>query len=79
MGAERFLQRAVLDTIVPQASEIRLEDILGSSSPDLSEDSLSILSTIRQRDLLFFGQSTSSSSSVGTQSRILLLIPTGNR
>jgi hypothetical protein len=56
MGAERFLQRAVLDTIVPQTSEISLEDILGSSSPDLSEDSLSILSTIQQRDLLFFGQ-----------------------
>lgn len=57
MAEERFLKRAVLDTIVPHASEVDLEDALSSGLRVDSDDSLSLSSSIRQRDLLFFGMS----------------------
>lgn len=73
MADEKFLSHAVLDTLVPRASEVDLEDALGSSLRDYSEDSLSPLSAIRQRDLLFFGK-TGSFRHTPPSKVILLLI-----
>ncbi|PGH33362.1 hypothetical protein GX50_03839 [[Emmonsia] crescens] len=56
MAAEEFLRRAVLDTIVPYATQVNLEDVLSSSIQDDIEDSQSLLPTIRQRSLLFFDE-----------------------
>ena len=56
MADEQFLSHAVLDALVPHASEVNLEDALSSSLQDYSEDTVSPLSAIRQRDLLFFGK-----------------------
>ncbi|KAL1954656.1 hypothetical protein VTO42DRAFT_850 [Malbranchea cinnamomea] len=56
MAEERFLHRAVLDTIVPHASDVDLEEALSSGLRIDSDDSLSLLSTIRQRDMLFFDE-----------------------
>lgn len=57
MADESFLKHAVLDTIVPHASEVNLEEALSSGLRVDSDDSLSLLSSIQQRDLLFFGMS----------------------
>ncbi|OAX83434.1 hypothetical protein ACJ72_02197 [Emergomyces africanus] len=56
MAPEEFLQRAVLDTIVPYATQVNLEDALNSSIQEDVEDSPSLLPTIRQRSLLFFDE-----------------------
>lgn len=55
MAPEEFLHGAVLDTIVPYATQVNLEDALKASSQEVIEDSSSLLPTIRQRSLLFFG------------------------
>ncbi|PGH02565.1 hypothetical protein GX51_04592 [Blastomyces parvus] len=56
MAPEEFLRRAVLDTIVPYATQINLEDALNSSIQEDAEDAPSLLPTIRQRSLLFFDE-----------------------
>jgi hypothetical protein len=53
-----FLQHAILDTIVPEASNATLPDVLNDDDiEEEADDDLSLLS-IRQRDRLFFGQWT---------------------
>ncbi|EEH07954.1 conserved hypothetical protein [Histoplasma capsulatum G186AR] len=56
MAPEEFLHGAVLDTIVPYATQVNLEDALKASSQEVIEDSSSLLPTIRQRSLLFFDE-----------------------
>ncbi|OJD18851.1 hypothetical protein AJ78_01184 [Emergomyces pasteurianus Ep9510] len=56
MAPEEFLRRAVLDTIIPYATQVNLEDALNSSIQEDIEDSPSLLPTIRQRSLLFFDE-----------------------
>lgn len=51
-----FLRHAVLDTVVPHASNINLEAALTSALEDGAEDLPSVLSHIPQRSVLFFGK-----------------------
>ena len=53
-----FLRHAVLDTVVPHASEIDIEEAISLSLEEDSEDSRFLLPGIKQRPLLFFGMST---------------------
>lgn len=48
-----FLRNAILDTVVPEASESDVGDALNAQSEDGDPDSL--LPTLAQRSLLFFG------------------------
>lgn len=50
-----FLRHAVVDTVVPHASQLDLEAALSSALEDGAEDLRAILSSIPQRSLLFFG------------------------
>jgi hypothetical protein len=53
-----LLRHAVLDTIVPHASDIDIEDAISLSlQEDLEDDSSYLLPGIKQRPLLFFGMS----------------------
>ncbi|PTU22523.1 hypothetical protein P175DRAFT_0430990 [Aspergillus ochraceoroseus IBT 24754] len=51
-----FLRHAVLDTVVPHASNIDLEAALTSALEDGADDLSSVLSFIPQRSLLFFDE-----------------------
>lgn len=53
-----FLRHAVLDTVVPHASDIDIEDAISSSLQEDLEESSCLLPGIKQRPLLFFGMST---------------------
>jgi hypothetical protein len=50
-----FLRHAVLDTVVPHASNIDLEAALAKALEGGAADLSSVLSLIPQRSLLFFG------------------------
>lgn len=49
-----FFRNAILDTIVPEASNATLPEVLDDDIEAATEDDLSLLS-IKQRDRLFFG------------------------
>lgn len=51
-----FLRHAVLDTIVPHAPAHDIEGALSSALEDGADDLPSVLSSIPQRSLLFFGK-----------------------
>lgn len=51
-----FLRDAILDTVVPHASDIDIEDAISSSLEEDLEDSSYLLPGIKQRPLLFFGK-----------------------
>lgn len=50
-----FLRHAVLDTVVPHASDIDLEAMLTSALEAGADDLTEVLSYIPQRSVLFFG------------------------
>lgn len=50
-----FLRHAVLDTVVPHASDVDLEAALTSALEGGADDLTSVLSQISQRSVLFFG------------------------
>lgn len=51
-----FLRHAVLDTVVAHAPAIDIEGALTSALEDGADDLPSVLSSIPQRSLLFFGR-----------------------
>lgn len=51
-----FLRHALLDTVVPHAPGIDIEAALTSALEDGADDLPSVLSSIPQRSLLFFGR-----------------------
>lgn len=53
-----FLRQAVLDTVVPHATNVDIEGALTSALEDGAEDLSSVLGSIPQRSLLFFGTRT---------------------
>jgi hypothetical protein len=55
-GSLEFAESSVLDTIVPLASELNIEDALSGSVERLDEGNGSPLAAIPQRHALFFGQ-----------------------
>jgi hypothetical protein len=54
-----FLRHAVLDTVVPHAPDLDLENAVKSALEDGADDLPDVLSSIPQRSLLFFGRSNS--------------------
>lgn len=50
-----FLRHAVLETVVPHATDIDIEGALSSALEGGAEDLSEVLSSIHQRSLLFFG------------------------
>jgi hypothetical protein len=50
-----FLRHAVLESVVPHATDIDIEAALSSALEDGAEDLSSVLGSIPQRSLLFFG------------------------
>lgn len=54
MSENQFLQDATLDTVIPHASDLNIEDVLGTVQ-ESSGDPGTYLSKIQQRQLLFFG------------------------
>ncbi|PGH14184.1 hypothetical protein AJ80_06053 [Polytolypa hystricis UAMH7299] len=53
---DELSRHGVLDTIIPHASEVDLEESLSSSIQEDLDDSSSLLSAIQQRTLLFFDE-----------------------
>lgn len=49
-----FLRHAVLETVVPHATDIDIEGALSSALEGGAEDLSEVLSSIHQRSLLFF-------------------------
>jgi hypothetical protein len=56
-GSFEFVEGSILDTIVPLASNIDIEDTLKGSVERLDEGNDSPLAGIPQRNALFFGKS----------------------
>lgn len=50
-----FLRHAILDTVVPHAPTLDIEAALSSALENGADDLPSVLSSIPQRSLLFFG------------------------
>lgn len=55
-GSLEFVESSILDTIVPAASELNIEEALSGSVERLDEGNDSPLASIPQRQSLFFGQ-----------------------
>ena len=55
-GSLEFTESSTLDTIIPLASDLDIEDILSGSVERLDEGSDSPLAAIPQRQALFFGK-----------------------
>lgn len=55
MASESFLEGAVIDTIVPEASETKIEEALSEAIQTGPGDDASLLPSVAQRSLLFFG------------------------
>jgi hypothetical protein len=51
-----FLRHAVLQTVVPHAPDVDIEAALTSALEEGADDLTSVLKTIPQRSLLFFGK-----------------------
>ena len=53
---QEITERSVLDIVIPEASELDIEDALRSSSTTNDDsNTATIISSITQRQLLFFG------------------------
>ena len=55
-GSLEFVETSILDTIVPLASNLNIEDALKGSVERLDEGNDSPLAAIPQRNALFFGK-----------------------
>lgn len=56
-----FLRHAVLETVVPHSPGLDIEGALTSALEDGADDLPSVLASIPQRSLLFFGMSNMTS------------------
>jgi hypothetical protein len=63
-GSLEFVETSVLDTIIPSASSLNIEQALSGSVERLDDGSASPLASIPQRQTLFFGKSLGSSSKI---------------
>lgn len=55
-GSMDFVESSVLDTIVPAASDLNIEEALAGSVERLDDGNESPLASIPQRHALYFGQ-----------------------
>lgn len=56
-GSLDFVESSVLDTVVPSSTAVNIEDALGGSVEHLDGGTASPLSSVAQRQILFFGRS----------------------
>lgn len=56
-GSMEFVETSILETIIPLASDLNIEEALGGSLERLDEGNDSPLASIPQRHALFCGQS----------------------
>ena len=52
---ERFVDESILDIIIPETSQLDIEEALSSPDDAREADAASLIPLIRQRDVLFFG------------------------
>ena len=52
-----FLRHAILETVVPHAPGLDIEEALTSALEDGADDLPSVLGSIKQRPMLFYGMS----------------------
>lgn len=52
-----FAKSSVLDILIPESSNLDIEEALGSTESAREADDLALITTIPQRSLLFFGMS----------------------
>lgn len=57
IGAE-FAENSVVDFLIPHASEVDIEEALGSSETAQDVDDSALITSIPQRNLLFFGMNS---------------------
>ena len=51
----RFAEDSLLDILIPEASDLDIEEALASSSPSTEADDSALITSIPQRTVLFFG------------------------
>jgi hypothetical protein len=52
-----LVESSILDTVIPSSTAVSIEEALGGSVEHLDEGTTSPLSSIAQRQILFFGRS----------------------
>ena len=55
IATAEFAEESVLDILIPEATNIEVEEVLGSLSPRTDDARRSIIDSLPQRDILFFG------------------------
>jgi len=55
-GSLEFVETSVLDTLIPLASDLNIEEVLSGSVERLEDGNDSLLAAILQRQTLFFGE-----------------------
>ena len=58
MDTTDFVDTSILDILVPQASDIGVEELLSSAEDQINGglDGRSLVASISQRDILYFGK-----------------------
>lgn len=54
-NSANFADNSILDFLIPHASEVDIEEALGSSETARDVDDSALITSIPQRNLLFFG------------------------
>lgn len=54
-SSAEFAENSVLDFLIPHTSEVDIEEALGSSETAQDADDSALITSIPQRNLLFFG------------------------
>lgn len=55
-GSLEFVESSILDTVIPESTSVNIEESLSGSVEKLDEHNASPLSSIEQRQTLFFGE-----------------------
>ena len=58
---EKFVEESIVDILIPEASDLDIEEALGIAYSERESDG-PVLSSIPQRDVLFFGKNAPSSA-----------------
>ena len=55
IATAEFAEKSVLDILIPKATNVEVEEVLGSLSPRTDDARRPITDLLPQRDILFFG------------------------
>ena len=58
-ASQQFIAHSILDLIIPEASQLDIEEALSSASANADDDAPASLASIPQRKALYFGRSLS--------------------